>query len=402
MTALGSAEAELTASATDTWRGHFSWLVYAMFVVLLGSTVPTPLYDLYRAEWHTSTFTMTVVFASYVVGVLAALVFGGHLSDYIGRRPVALVAALFVFASALVFEFATNVLELNVARLLTGLGVGLCAGAVTSALRDLHPNPAHGALASSVATSGGLAAGPLLGGLAARWAPFPLHTVYLGYLVLLVIALIAVVRVPETGCRRRPVPWQPRIGVPHSLRRQFVRPALAVCCAYAVNGLYSALAPTVAREYLGASVLVGSLTVVLMLGVSAVAQVALHARPAHRAQREGLWLLTAGLLLVLPALSWHSPTVFAGATAVTGLGQGLAFRGSLTLVSETAPAADKGRMISAYYVGAYVATAVPVLAVGAIAEEAGLFTACAAFVAAIGATALATTTTFSRSARKPQ
>lgn len=378
------------ARAADRLRrtGHFWWLTYAMFILLLGSTVPTPLYELYRQQWHLSTVTMTVVFACYVLGVLGALVFGGHLSDYVGRRPVALAAGLFTTVGTLVFTIASSVVILDLARVLTGLSVGLCTGALTAALRELSFRPERGALASSAATSAGLAAGPLLGGIGAQWAPAPLRTVYLGYLVLLIPAILALLQMPETNLQRRHVSWRPRVGVPANLRAAFIRPGMAIGCAYAVNGLYSALVPTLAGAYLGASLVVGSGMVVVMLGVSAIVQLALRRRPADQAQREGLWLLSAGLVALLPALMLQSLTLFTVITAVIGLGQGLSFRGSLTLISEIAPNSEKGRVISAYYVLAYVATAVPVLVVGAIAESVNLLVACAAFSASIGAVAV--------------
>src|SRR3569833_989187 len=71
----------------------------AMLIAASSSAV-TPLYRLYQASMHLTPFSITVVFAVYVVSLLAALLTLGSLSDYVGRKPVVL-AALFVFAAAL-------------------------------------------------------------------------------------------------------------------------------------------------------------------------------------------------------------------------------------------------------------------------------------------------------------
>ena len=50
------------------------------------STMPTPLYGLYQAQWHFSPLSLTEVYAAYAIGVLVALVLASGLSDAIGRQ----------------------------------------------------------------------------------------------------------------------------------------------------------------------------------------------------------------------------------------------------------------------------------------------------------------------------
>src|SRR5438309_12000283 len=94
-------------------QGSAFWIVtYTLFVTLLGSVLPTPLYVIYQQRWHFSDGILTAIFAVYVVGVLAALLFVGHLSDQIGRRRVLLPALVLVVVSTLIFVFVQNVLWL--------------------------------------------------------------------------------------------------------------------------------------------------------------------------------------------------------------------------------------------------------------------------------------------------
>ena len=85
------------AAAKPTWRlprGVAFWLIaYGFAVTMLGTALPTPLYVIYQVQWHFSTSLITLIFATYAVGVLAALLFAGPLSDQVGRRPV-LAAAI--------------------------------------------------------------------------------------------------------------------------------------------------------------------------------------------------------------------------------------------------------------------------------------------------------------------
>jgi MFS family permease len=94
---------------------------------LAGSSAPTPLYRTYQAAWGFSPVTITFIFGIYAIAVLVALLVAGRLSDYIGRRPVLLVAALAQAATMALFATAGGVTSLLVARAAgpRGRGCGL-------------------------------------------------------------------------------------------------------------------------------------------------------------------------------------------------------------------------------------------------------------------------------------
>src|SRR5471030_2698922 len=77
----------------------------AMLIAASSSAV-TPLYHLYQASMHLTPFSVTIVFASYVASLLAALLTVGGLSDHVGRRPVILVALLLNAAAMVLFSEA--------------------------------------------------------------------------------------------------------------------------------------------------------------------------------------------------------------------------------------------------------------------------------------------------------
>ena len=62
---------------------------------------PTPLYHAYQDSFGLTPFTLTIIFAAYVLSLLMALLTVGSLSDYIGRRP-AILAALVLNVAAMI------------------------------------------------------------------------------------------------------------------------------------------------------------------------------------------------------------------------------------------------------------------------------------------------------------
>src|SRR5947209_19608622 len=99
----------------------FAGAAYAFAVTMLGTTLPTPLYSLYQRRFGFSELMITVIFATYAAGVIAALLLFGRLSDEVGRRPVLIGGLLLSAASAVVFLLANGLGLLLVGRVLSGL-----------------------------------------------------------------------------------------------------------------------------------------------------------------------------------------------------------------------------------------------------------------------------------------
>ena len=79
-------------SVRGVHRRRFSFVAaaYALTVTMIGTTLPTPLYGLYRGKFGFSELMVTLIFATYAVGVIAALLLFGSFSDVVGRRRMLL------------------------------------------------------------------------------------------------------------------------------------------------------------------------------------------------------------------------------------------------------------------------------------------------------------------------
>src|SRR4051812_7879242 len=77
-------------------------------VLFMGSTILTPLYELYESTYRFSPFVLVLLYAVYVVGNLLALFVFGRLSDQIGRKPVVFGALALATLSASLFLLANS------------------------------------------------------------------------------------------------------------------------------------------------------------------------------------------------------------------------------------------------------------------------------------------------------
>ena len=138
-----------------------------IFTLLVGANLATPLYPLLQAKLGITSLDVTVAFSAYVLALIATLLLAGHWSDHIGRRAALLLAVLVGLAGGFVFATADSLVTLSAGRALQGIAVALATGASSAALRELLPSrPEWASRFTLLASAGGVAAGPAIGGSA--------------------------------------------------------------------------------------------------------------------------------------------------------------------------------------------------------------------------------------------
>ncbi|MFJ2828295.1 MFS transporter [Streptomyces sp. NPDC087263] len=359
----------------------------AVFAVCMaGTTLPTPLYSLYQNKFGFSELMVTVVYAVYAFGVIGVLLLAGNASDAVGRRPVLLAGLGFSALSAVCFLSADGLTWLYAGRLMSGLSAGLFTGAATVYVLELAP---HGgaARATFVATAvnmGGLGCGPLLAGVLAQYADWPLYLPFAVHLVLVAGSAVVLLRLPETVRERRPLstvrPQRP--AVPPQVRAVFGPAAIASFVGFALFGVFTAVSPTFLEESLNVdNHAVSGLVVAVGFFASVAGQLLVGRVGVGRSLPLGCAALFVALALLAGALRWDLLSLVVASALVAGVGQGLAFRGALSAVAEASPPDQRAAVISTLFVVAYAGISVPVIGVGVLAGPIGLEDAGLVFIA---------------------
>ena len=365
----------LLARPAPVARGRVShgagfWVIAAAFAAALAfSTLPTPFYGIYQRVDGFPTYVVTIVFAAYAVGVVTSLYLAGHVSDWLGRRRVVRAAVLVQALSALVFLGWPQLPGLIVARLVSGVAIGALTATATAHLSELRAIARPGrdsSLISTMVNMGGLALGPIVGGVLATTVDAPLSTPYLIFLVLLVASAVAVTVVPETVERREELPaYRPqRVSLPRASRPVFFAAASVAFAAFALSGLLFALAPSLLAGMRVASPLVSGLVAGSVFASAAVAQIVFAALAARRQLVLGVLAMIAGLIAVPASLVTASVVLLVAGTVFGGVGLGLGFRAAIATVSGLAEPPFRGEVLAAVFLAAYFGLAVPVLSVG--------------------------------------
>lgn len=372
------------------------WLVAVTVTTLLAaSSAPSPLYSVYQAEFGFSSATLTGVFAVYVLALLLSLLTVGRLSDFVGRRPV-LVVALVVQAGAMaVFLGADGVSWLFAARVVQGLATGAAIGVLGAYLLDLQPPGGSrlGSLVNSVAATGGLGVGAVLAGLLLQYGPQPTRLIFEIFVLAFVVLAAAVAVLPETVPRRpgAGAALRPRVRVPVAARSAFVRSAPTMVSTWMLGGLMLSVGGSLLvtvfdqQNHAVVGIVLGSFA-----GAAALASAVLRNRSPEFMTILGAGLLVVGVVAVGLSVATSSATVFVIGTVVAGTGFGPAFLGAFRSVSQLAADHERAALISAIFVVSYLAFSVPAVVVGILIAVIGLAPTTLGYAAVVAVVAAGT------------
>lgn len=370
----------------------FLGVAFSFSVTMMGTTMPTPLYPIYQDSFGFSELMITIIFAAYAGGVIAALVITGRWSDQLGRRPLLFAGLACSIISDMVFWQANGLAMILVGRVLSGFSAGIFTGTATVAVLELAP-PQWRQKATFFATAanmGGLGLGPMLAGALSQYLPAPLALTYLVHIGLALLALACVWSAPETVTRpARPKLSLQRLNVPPEVRGVFVPAAIAGFAGFAVCGFFTSIAPALMGNVLGydnrllIGVVAGSIFIASTFG-----QFMQGALPLHLRLPLGCLTLVVGVIPVALGIHTQSLGLFMLGAVIAGTGQGIAFRAGMGAIAAASPPAERAAVTSTFFIIAYIAISVPVIGIGVMASLISLQTTGIIFSIFVGSLAM--------------
>ncbi|PPS69494.1 MFS transporter [Streptomyces sp. 46] len=357
-----------------------AWPVTAVFVL---SNAATPLYVLWQHDIGFSKGTLTVVFASYIVGLLGSLLVSGVVSDRLGRKSVLLPALALALAACAIFATATTVAALIVARLFTGIAVGAVVSAGMAAVTDVAgpERKRLAALLASCAMVFGAGLGPLLAGLLSETLPAPTATVFVVEAVLLFTAVLAVLRMPV----RRPAArgkgaWVRVPDVPNGNGIHLTLGIAVFAPGITATSFVLSLGPTLLTELLGTTsrIVAGAMAFVMFLAATGV-QFAVRKLPRRTILTAGAISTTLGMAALIAAVHASSVVLLVASALLAGAGQGMGQLGGLSLLNSTVPAQRLAEANAALNVGGYIPAGLLPVSTGYLMDAVGLPTGATLF-----------------------
>lgn len=361
-------------SAPVEWRRACAKGVLVYVVVLLGVTLPTPLYVRFQERWELSNGDITALYALYPAGVLLVLLVAAHWPSTLGGRRTLGIAIAFSSASSGVLLLATAPWMIAVGRLATGLSSGFAVGAANQLLTALAPawRVRSASVLSSTFNQVGLGLGALLAGVLVQYAPWPMRLTFGFHLIALAVAAVVLWSVPEPTRRshQRVGLRLQKLRLPTHHRREFWAAALAAFAAFALCGLLASLAPSIARHELHAdNALYASGAVGVVFAVSGASQAWwVRLRDSTGLVLGSVMLLVSESMLTVGLLVRSTPLLVIG-VLLSGAAVGALFMCSLALVNHMVDNSERAGATGAYFAITFSGLIVPVVSTGVLTDH---------------------------------
>jgi len=360
---------------------------------------PTALYHQYQDSFGLTPFAITIIFAAYVLSLLAALLTVGSLSDFTGRRPAILAALVLNIVSMAMFMTASSGAALIAARALQGFATGLATASLGAAILD--NDRSRGPILNSITAFCGLTAGSLGGAILVTYAPDPRQLVYVVLLALSAVEAFILWFMPETAQMRAGAiaSLQPHVNVPAQASQALVRVTPVTIASWALGGFYFSLMPALVRVATGVTLpVVGGLVVSALTLSGAITVLSLRSASPDRMLSGGIVTLATGVAITLAGVHEQLVWLMLIGTIVSGTGFGAAFAGTMRTVLPLAKTDERAGLFAAFYVEGYLSFSLPAVLAGFAVPMVGLTVTAYAYGTAVILMALASmiAVTFSR------
>ena len=337
-----------------------------------------PLLVAYKEQWDLPTALLTLAFAVFAIGFLAAVLTLGSLSDHVGRRPVLLGALIIQLASNVMFLVAPDIDWVIAGRIVQGFATGAATTAFTAALVELAPpnRKRLGTILGSVGLTGGLAVGSLLAGIAIQLTTAANAIVFMVLTIITILGIVVMALSPESVTR---VPGAlrslvPRVAIPPATRREFIAAVPVIAAVWMLSGLSGGIAPGLVRSvFLLNSGLLNGLSGFIAPATSAVIGGVMFAHlDPRRSMTMGIYASIVGAIGIIGGVYAGSLAIMIIGQAVAGVGFGASFTASLRLIFPLAAAHQRAGVVASIYLVSYLAFGVPVVIAGQLASPFGV------------------------------
>ena len=355
----------------------FAGSAAAFAALYVAAGAPTPLLVVFERQWHFPAWVLTIAFAAYAIGLLAALLVTGSLSDHLGRRPILIGSLLVELAAMVMFAVAPGIGWVIAARTVQGLATGAATSAFSASVVEHAPERLKrlSTVVTSVAPAGGLGLGALLTGAAVQLSARPGLVVFTALAAVMALGATVALFSHETapgkpGAARSLLP---RISVPAAARRDYLASIPVHLAAWMLAGLFMGLSPTIIENILHLhSGLLNGATAFVEPAAAAAAGFFLGRLDPRRTIVVGAAGVMLGTAVILGGVTAGSLALLWLGGIIGGVGFGASFSGAIRQIAPLAEPHERAGLFAAVYMVAYLSFGIPAIIAGLLIAPLGL------------------------------
>ena len=339
------------------------WLQVALVCALLGCVtlavnLQVPLYTRYVAGGQAAVAQTSLIFCTYVFGLMPAFLLLAGASDRLGRKPVALIALACALVATWIVLLKPTMPVLLAARLLQGVGVGLGMGTCTAYISEILDDRAAASRLVALISSLGFGSGALLTATLLDWIPDDSELSYRAYLLsagaIWTLCLVFAPWLKPSGGRLLRAPdFASRSLLPH----------YSIALGWAVSGVAIAIIPSQLRRHGMENAVGGVVFAIILAGVCA--QPLARRLGGVKSLLLGYACIPVGFTMLLGgSLLGNLSLLLLGAAIAGSASYGFTYLGGLETALRDAEASGEARAVAGFMVFAYLGFGLPSLTFG--------------------------------------
>lgn len=350
------------------------FIAIGLVAALLNSTAPTPLYPLYQQEFNLTSVNMTMIYGAYAGGVIISLISVGNFTKKVSDLRYVIILSLFlVLLGAAVFAFADSSLWLFIARVISGVGTGALTGAANVSLVRYGPNDS-GKIAALIATLSftiGLALGPIISSLSLQLDFYPTVFPFLFIMVFSIVSMLGICfswsKENDKDQRSHKVENEDndrKEGMSNLIlytKRKFFIISVSLFICWSIAASVFSLGPFIAKSLLGVndSGIFGYVMAIYLI-ISGFSQIVSRKMSPERSLFYGVVTIVGSIAILFASIALQSLFLACVGLIIAGYSYGAIFVGCATLINIISPQDRHAKIVSRFYLIAYVANWVPI------------------------------------------
>lgn len=360
---------------TLSHRTSFVIASIALILVFVTSGAPISLFNIYRTVDGLTNAQLGWVSLGYFVSAATALLMFGRLSNYAGRKPLAITALVCVFMSCLFMLNVTTVYPLLVARILQGFACGIASSSLGAYVVDTAKGRPQWLVAAITSTSPmiGISTGAISSGALASWGPAPTTLIFWLLLSVLAVCIVMLLLTPETLTRKAGGlrSLTPHIHLPTEKRATLFLTACVVIPTWSLGAFYQAFGPSIVAEQLGTtSAFIAAVTFSSVMILTPLGSFLAGKWQAPTAIRIGMGLYLVSATAIALGLLNGVLMVFLMASFCVGLAQGIASAACIRMLLKDLAVEERAGLLATVFIISYAGAVLP----GAVASIAISYT----------------------------
>ena len=361
----------------ERWTG-FIGATCSLLVIYAASSAPIPLLNTYLQTLNLTSGDLSMTAVAYFFGCVISLLTFARVSNYLGRRPVALATLALAAIACLIFIYVQNASMLLTGRFVQGIASGLASSTITAYTVDNAPTSPKwlSAAVISGAPVVGLSAGAFGAGVIKEYSFGSMSLTYEIFIVLLAFCAMLIAVGPETVTRNKGVitSMVPQISIPRNIYYLLPAAISIFVGTWAIGGFYQAFSSTMAAELLNTnSIIVAAAVFACLMTPYAIGGWMSGRFNPDEAQCIGISSFFLCIMAVIYSLKVSIMIPFLIATVLAGISQGLGFTGSMRSLLDKTSQEDRAGLLSSIYLISYSGAAIPNLIVARLASGFSLF-----------------------------